>query len=88
MINKIKDAVSDACTDKGSADCEAAVDWYLKQNSVDLSQGAEGEILTLETLENRRDTNKDTMDSYGMARNIWFGVTAASITAAIVLFVW
>ena len=88
LINKIKDAVSDACSDKGSADCEAAVDWYLKQNSVDLSQGAESEILTLETLENRRDTNKDTMDSYGMARNIWFGVTAASITAAVVLFVW
>jgi hypothetical protein len=88
LINKIKDAVSDACSDKGSADCEAAVDWYLKQNSVDLSQGAENEILTLETLENRRDTNKDTMDSYGMARNIWFGVTAASITAAVVLFVW
>lgn len=88
LINKIKDAVSDACSDKGSADCEAAVDWYLKNNSVDLSQGAEGEILTLESLENRRDTNKETMDSYGMARNIWFGVTAASITAAIVLFVW
>lgn len=88
LIKKIKNAVSDACADKGSADCEAAVDWYLKNNSIDLSQGAEEEILTMEALENRRDTNKETMDSYSMARNIWFGVTAASITAAVVLFVW
>ena len=39
-------------------------------------------------LEARMDTNKKTQDSYTFARNLWFGVTAVSLTAAIVLFVW
>jgi len=36
----------------------------------------------------RMKINKDTKDSYAMGRNIWFGVTALSLTAAIVLFAW
>ena len=36
----------------------------------------------------RMKINKDTKDSYAMARNIWFGVTAVSLTTAIVLFAW
>ena len=39
-------------------------------------------------LEKDMATNKKTLDSYKLARNLWFGVTAVSLTAAIVLFVW
>ena len=39
-------------------------------------------------LRNRMNENKKTQDSYTSARNIWFGVSAASIAGAVVLFVW
>ena len=39
-------------------------------------------------LQDRMKINKDTKDSYAMGLNIWFGVTAVSMTAAIVLFAW
>ena len=39
-------------------------------------------------LQRRMKINKDTKDSYAMGRNIWFGVTALSLTTAIVLFAW
>lgn len=87
LINMVKSAVAEACLDKGP-DCDAAVDWYLKNNDFSLGNDANDRPLTLETLKSRRDKNKDTMDSYAMGRNIWFGVSAASLTAAIVLFVW
>jgi hypothetical protein len=47
-----------------------------------------GSGYTLKDLEARMDTNKKTRDSHATARNIWFGVTGVSLTAAIVLFVW
>ena len=43
---------------------------------------------TLKSLQERMDENKKTQDSYTTARNIWFGVSAASIAGAVVLFVW
>ena len=43
---------------------------------------------TVNELEKRIETNKNTRDSYAFARNLWFGFTAVSLTAAIVLFVW
>ncbi|WP_405338475.1 hypothetical protein [Fibrobacter sp.] len=42
----------------------------------------------LRGLQNRIDENKKTQDSYTTARNIWFGISAASIAGAVVLFVW
>ena len=39
-------------------------------------------------LQDRIKINKDTKESYAMARNIWFGVSALSLTTAIVLFAW
>lgn len=50
-----------------------------------LYQDPEGHIANSKKTMNK---NKDTMDSYGMARNIWFGVAAASIAGSIVLFTW
>lgn len=59
--------------------CVAAMSYY------DLTQGSN---YSLKSLEARMDTNKKTRDSHATARNIWFGVTGVSLTAAIVLFVW
>jgi len=39
-------------------------------------------------LQDRMKINKDTKDSYAMGRNIWFGVSALTLTTAIVLFAW
>ena len=39
-------------------------------------------------LQKRMNENKKTQESYASARNIWFGVSAASIAGAVVLFVW
>jgi hypothetical protein len=43
---------------------------------------------TYAKLQSRMKTDKDTQDSYAMGRNLWFGVTAISLTTAIVLFAW
>ena len=88
--NEAKDAYDDlsALNDKllkgcdGNKNCEAAVSQYG-------NNGAQGEELwTVANLQQRMDTNKKTQDSYATARNIWFGVTGVTLTAAIVLFVW
>ena len=52
------------------------------------AQTEKGERWTYTRLQNRIKTNNDTRDSYAMGRNIWFGVTAISLTTAIVLFAW
>lgn len=88
LIKQVEEAVSSVCATSSSADCEAAMDWYLQENAIDLSNGNSETALTLSELKSRRSTNKSTMDSYSTARNIWFGVTAATLTASIVLFVW
>ncbi len=59
----------------GNATCEEIMVSYVK------SQDLRG-------LQNRIDQNKKTQDSYTSARNIWFGISAASIAGAVVLFVW
>ena len=43
---------------------------------------------TVASLQERMETNKDTQDSYALWRNVWFGVAGATLTAAIVLYVW
>lgn len=60
---------------EGNATCEEIMVSYVK------SQDLRG-------LQNRIDQNKKTQDSYTSARNIWFGISAASIAGAVVLFVW
>lgn len=53
--------------------------WYESQKT---DPGSYGD------LKKRNKKNKDTMDSYSTARNIWFGVAALSIAGSIVLFTW
>jgi len=74
-------SISNVCSEKApnaQKDCIAALSNY------DLT----GQGYTLNTLNARMKTNQNTHDSYATARNIWFGVTGLTLTAAIVLFVW
>ena len=80
MIDEHKESIRNACTDEGGhldAKCETSMLWYYSQPEQ-----------TLYNLEQKKSTNKKTMDSYALYRNIWFGVTAVSLTGAIVLFTW
>lgn len=76
VIDSHKANIESACGGKNS--CYEALLWYEKQD----------ETSAISQLESRNKKNKDAMDSYSMARNIWFGVAAASIAGAIVLFTW
>lgn len=77
----IMSGITNACAnDKEQAACEVALKQYA-----DFTTTEKYSVLDLEA---RMDTNKKTQDSYTFARNLWFGVTAVSLTAAIVLFVW
>jgi len=79
--SSIMDNIHSACAnDKEPAACEVALKQYANYSTT----GA----YSLNDIETRMNTNKDTQDSYTFARNLWFGVTAVSLTAAIVLFVW
>lgn len=72
-LNELNDLTVRKC--EGNATCEEIMVSYVK------SQDLRG-------LQNRIDQNKKTQDSYTSARNIWFGISAASIAGAVVLFVW
>ena len=86
VYSGIKAEIKKACAnDQEPAACEVALQQYATM-SVNTDVGSEP--YTLPSLKSRMDVNKKTMDSYTLARNLWFGVTAVSLTAAIVLFVW
>ena len=53
-----------------------------------MSLKAVTENWSLAEMQKRMDENKKTQESYATARNIWFGVSAAAIAGAVVLFVW
>ena len=88
IMNGVTDAngvyhpgIKAACqSDANPAACEVAMKQYADFTTES--------PYSLANLEARMKTNKDTQDSYTFARNLWFGVTAVSLTAAIVLFVW
>lgn len=75
LIKQHENEIALACN--GEAKCINAMNYAYNQPGEPLYE-----------LKERNKTNSKTMDSYSMSRNIWFGVTAASVTGAIVLFVW
>ncbi|MBR4785575.1 MAG: hypothetical protein IK012_10060 [Fibrobacter sp.] len=77
IIDRIK---TDCASDKEPAACEVALKQFASYPT--------STPYSLADLERRMEVNKNTRDSYTLARNLWFGVTAVSLTAAIVLFVW
>jgi hypothetical protein len=76
FISKHKNNMKQAC--EGDNACYEALLWY-EQNDPESS---------ISSLSSRNKKNKDAMDSYSTARNIWFGIAAASIAGSIVLFTW
>lgn len=81
FLTEIKSQCS-ASSDPGK--CETAMIWDLSNNGFPVN----GTNYTLTQLNERISVNEDTMNSYTLFRNVWFGVTAVSLTASIVLFVW
>ena len=92
-LEKVQEVVDkkivNAC--EGVSNHDACIN-YFKTTTNPAAFSAEdpktGEKWTYVKLQNRMKTNNDTRDSYAMGRNIWFGVTAVSLTTAIVLFAW
>ena len=83
LRSSIMDVIGTACREndpEGVAACEVAMKQYADFQTE--------QQYKVDELEARIKINKDTQDSYTFARNLWFGVTAVSLTAAIVLFVW
>jgi hypothetical protein len=83
--NEAKDAYDDLKT--LNSQIKSACEGDTKCEEIMVSQ-VHQESWSLRDLENRMYENKKTQDSYTSARNIWFGVSAASIAGAVVLFVW
>lgn len=76
-LEELDDKLLSGC--KGNSECEKAMKQYATDEARDW---------TLKSLEDKMKTNKKTHDSYATARNIWFAISGASLTGAIVLFVW
>jgi len=74
-LNDLNSSILEACG--GKPQCEEIMTAKVKTEDWNMAD-----------LERRIAENKDTQDSYATARNIWFGVSAAAITGAVVLFVW
>ena len=81
ISNSVDDKITQACSSVPNQ--SKCVEYYKTQPNVYQPVG-----WNYPDLQNRIKTNKDTKDSYAMARNLWFGVTAVSLTTAIVLFAW
>ncbi len=76
LMNQHKKNIESACGGKNG--CYEAMIWYEMNDKTS----------ALSDLSSRNKKNKDAMDSYSTARNIWFGIAAASIAGSIVLFTW
>lgn len=84
----VSEKIANAC--EGVSNKDACINYYKTTNNAKaFSAPMEGGVAwTFVNLQNRMKTNNDTRDSYAMGRNIWFGITAVSLTTAIVLFAW
>jgi len=88
--NEAKDAYDDLSDveDQLLTEVDKACNFDGKCREAMIQKADLGNGYTIAELQKRKKTNKDTQDSYAMARNIWFGVAGLSLTAAIVLYVW
>ena len=78
-LSALNDQILAACA--GNSSCEDIMRDKVQQESLD-------GVWTLSGLQDRMAENKKTHDSYATGRNIWFGISAAAIAGAVVLFVW
>ena len=85
VANNVEGKIKEVCSSINNFD--RCVKWY-KTEATPETKAFMIDGWSYIDLQNRMKINKDTKDSYAMGRNIWFGVTAVSLTAAIVLFAW
>lgn len=85
LMKQHKKNIESACG--GDNHCYTAGVWYQVED-IEYKSGKSSEHSALFLLTQRNKKNKDAMDSYSTARNIWFGIAAASIAGSIVLFTW
>lgn len=79
-LAELNDNIMGACN--GNRECESVL---IQKGEYKVGNGAPW---TMQNLQAKIAENKKTHDSYATARNIWFGIAGASITGAVVLFVW
>ena len=78
-LNELNELILSECA--GNPSCEAIMHDKAQM------EGMDG-MWTLANVQERMAENKKTHDSYATGRNIWFGISAAAIAGAVVLFVW
>ena len=78
-LNELNELILSECA--GNPSCEAIMHDKAQM------EGMDG-MWTLANVQERMAENKKTHDSYATVRNIWFGISAAAIAGAVVLFVW
>ena len=84
VASKVDEKITSACSDKPNVDL--CIKYYKESN--DPKAFSVSDSWTYPDLQNRMKINKDTRDSYAMGRNIWFAISAISLTTSIVLFAW
>jgi hypothetical protein len=88
VANTVENKIKSACsTIEGVTNQQACIN-HFKTTTDPKAFIAQESGWTYAKLQSRMKTDKDTQDSYAMGRNLWFGVTAVSLTTAIVLFAW
>ena len=92
IANPVEEKILATCSGSKIKDQDACITYY-KTTSHNGQNGSPYQAFsvpgwTYSDLQRRMNIDKDTRDSYAMARNLWFGVTAVSLTTAIILFAW
>ena len=85
VSNKVDNKITNACSELSNPD--ACIKYY-KETTDPKAFIASDNNWTYRDLQQRMKTNKDTKDSYATFRNVWFGISAVSLTSAIILFAW
>lgn len=91
VANAVEPKIMAICTGSKIKDQDRCISYYKLTNDDGINSSRQAFSVrgwTYSDLQRRMKIDKDTKDSYAMARNLWFGVTAVSLTTAIILFAW
>ncbi len=84
VANAVEPKIRNVCSDPRVTDTDYCTKMYKETNEAVFTVTN----WTYSDLQRRMKIDKDTKESYATARNLWFGVTAVSLTTAIILFAW
>jgi hypothetical protein len=84
VANAVEPKIGNVCSDPRVTDKDYCTKMYKETNEAVFTVTN----WTYSDLQRRMKIDKDTKESYATARNLWFGVTAVSLTTAIILFAW